>query len=471
MITININGLTLCHKGSGGVSHNTLPDVCKTPGEGTPVPYENEAYSADLVKGTTSVFADGGNMIANMGSQFARSVFDEQGSMGGVKSGTNKAETDWISHSFDVFFEKKPACRLTDKLFMNHRNTVNMAGLMQASIPPVSVLDDEMFMQSVQEPLPESKEYIPVIKLQDAPGVNGLPFIAKDWRIVIATSYLQAVTTDQIVMTGTSNDSGYLFSTEEQSRELMQLYQQMPSQLWLVESNLAHQISFYLAGTEQPEIVQDYYVQDYYAQDTMGYHREFNKVMDTCPGEDQGIPRAEWHSHIPQKENDCKNEYININLEQCEQYITLLNLRNHDTIGGKPITEQIYVHSKLMIVDDRYVLVGSANINERSLQGNRDSELAVLISDTSNSTECLDDSGKCVPCRNFARDMRIEAWKKLLGPDVTEKILRSPAAQESWEAIRRQAKINTEAYETVFDFIPRNYSSGMKKNDVSEPER
>ncbi|WP_258561787.1 DUF4150 domain-containing protein [Salmonella bongori] len=130
-ITININGLTLCHKGSGGISHNTLPDVCKTPPFGTPVPYENEAYSADLVKGTTSVSADSGNMIAIVGSQFARSVFDEPGAMGGIISGTNMAETDWISHSFDVFFEKKPACRLTDKLFMNHRNTVNMAGLCQ----------------------------------------------------------------------------------------------------------------------------------------------------------------------------------------------------------------------------------------------------------------------------------------------------------------------------------------------------
>ncbi|EOX8567418.1 DUF4150 domain-containing protein [Salmonella bongori] len=130
-ITININGLTLCHKGSGGISHNTLPNVCKTPPFGTPIPYENEAYSADLVKGTTSVSADGGNMIAIVGSQFARSVFDEPGAMGGIISGTNMAETDWISHSFDVFFEKKPACRLTDKLFMNHRNTVNMAGLCQ----------------------------------------------------------------------------------------------------------------------------------------------------------------------------------------------------------------------------------------------------------------------------------------------------------------------------------------------------
>eukprot|EP01004_Peranema_trichophorum_P004628 NODE_3538_length_1332_cov_72.497932_g3092_i0.p1 GENE.NODE_3538_length_1332_cov_72.497932_g3092_i0~~NODE_3538_length_1332_cov_72.497932_g3092_i0.p1 ORF type:complete len:230 (+),score=34.26 NODE_3538_length_1332_cov_72.497932_g3092_i0:574-1263(+) len=37
----------------------------------------------------------------------------------------------------------------------------------------------------------------------------------------------------------------------------------------------------------------------------------------------------------------------------------------------------IYVHSKLMIVDDSYVLLGSANINQRSLAGSRDSEIAV----------------------------------------------------------------------------------------------
>lgn len=138
-ITINVNGLTLCHQGSGGVSRNTLPDVCKTPDKGIPLPYQNEAYSRDLVKGTVTVFADGGCSIANDGSQFAKSVFDEAGSMGGVASGTHLAETDWISHSFTVFFEKKPACRLTDKLFMNHRNTANLAGLKQkalSAIPP-----------------------------------------------------------------------------------------------------------------------------------------------------------------------------------------------------------------------------------------------------------------------------------------------------------------------------------------------
>jgi hypothetical protein len=33
-VTININGLSLIHKDSGGVSSATLPDVCVTPGAG-----------------------------------------------------------------------------------------------------------------------------------------------------------------------------------------------------------------------------------------------------------------------------------------------------------------------------------------------------------------------------------------------------------------------------------------------------
>jgi len=36
----------------------------------------------------------------------------------------------------------------------------------------------------------------------------------------------------------------------------------------------------------------------------------------------------------------------------------------------------VYVHSKFMIVDDRYFILGSANLNERSQNGGRDSEIA-----------------------------------------------------------------------------------------------
>jgi len=50
-------------------------------------------------------------------------------------------------------------------------------------------------------------------------------------------------------------------------------------------------------------------------------------------------------------------------------------------MAGVPVTEMIYIHSKLMIVDDKSVLIGSANINDRSLQGTRDSELAIVVQD------------------------------------------------------------------------------------------
>lgn len=37
----------------------------------------------------------------------------------------------------------------------------------------------------------------------------------------------------------------------------------------------------------------------------------------------------------------------------------------------------IYVHSKGMIVDDEYIIIGSANINQRSMEGTRDTEIAM----------------------------------------------------------------------------------------------
>jgi phospholipase D1/2 len=37
---------------------------------------------------------------------------------------------------------------------------------------------------------------------------------------------------------------------------------------------------------------------------------------------------------------------------------------------------------QIMVVDDRLVIIGSANINERSQRGDRDSEIAAVIRDT-----------------------------------------------------------------------------------------
>jgi hypothetical protein len=135
-VTINVNGLTLCHKGSNGISTATVPDVCKTPSPGgpVPIPYPNIAMSSDLAKGTTTITADGGNMCANFGSEFSVSTGDEAGTIGGVKSGVVKKEATWIAYSFDVKLEGKGACRLTDKMFHNYENTVNASGLLQLVI-------------------------------------------------------------------------------------------------------------------------------------------------------------------------------------------------------------------------------------------------------------------------------------------------------------------------------------------------
>ena len=67
--------------------------------------------------------------------------------------------------------------------------------------------------------------------------------------------------------------------------------------------------------------------------------------------------------------------------EKREAYIDLLQVpgENHpDALKFRQsLRSPIYVHSKMMIVDDVYIIVGSANINQRSMAGTRDTEIAV----------------------------------------------------------------------------------------------
>lgn len=130
-VTINVNGLSLVHRASGGKADATLPDVCLTPSPGGPVPrpYPNKALSVNLAKGTRTVKVDGGNMAAVKGSEFSISTGDEQGVLGGVKSKTIMKEATWLSYSFDVKMEGKNACRKSDKMLMNHGNTACLAGV------------------------------------------------------------------------------------------------------------------------------------------------------------------------------------------------------------------------------------------------------------------------------------------------------------------------------------------------------
>lgn len=128
-VTIKVNDLTVIHRASGGIAIATAPDVCLTPGgPPVPVPYPNIALSKDLAKGTSTVLVDGRNSAAIRGSEYSRSTGDEPGTAGGVASGVNRAEATWITSSMNVKMDGAAVCRLTDKMLMNHGNTVCLGG-------------------------------------------------------------------------------------------------------------------------------------------------------------------------------------------------------------------------------------------------------------------------------------------------------------------------------------------------------
>ncbi len=150
-----------------------------------------------------------------------------------------------------------------------------------------------------------------------------------------------------------------------------------------------------------------------------------------------------------------------IRVQDWEQYLTLLNLRNWDTLGGRPVTEQIYVHSKLLIADDRTVVLGSANINDRSQMGDRDSELAVIMHDDDPASVLLD--GKHMQrVGASAHNLRKALWRKHFGlmgsaapATEIETVLDKPAAPKTWETIRAVATKNAIAYQKAFPFLPK----------------
>ena len=162
-----------------------------------------------------------------------------------------------------------------------------------------------------------------------------------------------------------------------------------------------------------------------------------------------------------------------------QQYLTLLNLRTWDTIGGKPVTEQVYVHSKLLIADDRVAVLGSANINDRSMLGDRDSELAVIVTDAERKLVKLNGVHP-VPVGASIHQLRRDLWEKLFGLKSRDRaassvgsaaIMEGPAAPATWRAIQRVATKNAEAYEESFWFIPRSLAHpSIQPKEAADPD-
>ncbi|ERT03002.1 hypothetical protein HMPREF1624_01306 [Sporothrix schenckii ATCC 58251] len=116
-----------------------------------------------------------------------------------------------------------------------------------------------------------------------------------------------------------------------------------------------------------------------------------------------------------------------------EDYIQFFSLRQWGKINNKTVltTEQLYIHAKTIIVDDRVALIGSANINERSMLGDRDSEVAAVVRDRDMISSTM--AGKPYRVGRFAHTLRLRLMQEHLGLD-TDEIMEDTRREAEFEA-------------------------------------
>uniref|UniRef100_A0A9J7WXT1 Phospholipase n=1 Tax=Cyprinus carpio carpio TaxID=630221 RepID=A0A9J7WXT1_CYPCA len=135
------------------------------------------------------------------------------------------------------------------------------------------------------------------------------------------------------------------------------------------------------------------------------------------------------------------------------KYISFCSLRTHADLDGRLVTELIYVHSKLMIVDDCTVIIGSANINDRSMLGKRDSEMAVVVEDTEFQPSVMD--GESYQAGSFALSLREECFRLVLGLLGDNIDISDPISDRFYKDVWMvTAAKNASVYDKVFRCLP-----------------
>ena len=111
------------------------------------------------------------------------------------------------------------------------------------------------------------------------------------------------------------------------------------------------------------------------------------------------------------------------------------------TIAGKlrqTLRQPVYVHSKMSIFDDEFILVGSANINQRALGGNRDTEIAV---GGYQPAHIIDESGDP---RGSIHTFRMALWSAHFGG--YDKDYLNPASDDCLSKVREMSQGFWEIY-------------------------
>jgi phosphatidylserine/phosphatidylglycerophosphate/cardiolipin synthase-like enzyme len=116
----------------------------------------------------------------------------------------------------------------------------------------------------------------------------------------------------------------------------------------------------------------------------------------------------------------------------------------------------IYVHPKLMIIDDCFVGVGSANINNRSLTTDTELHFGIVDGDVVSGTI----NGAAVSVCRFAKELRVALWMEHLGltdPSKVEDPIASVALWPDWSKSRPGAP--SRVHHAVCHYPPNEVSS------------
>uniref|UniRef100_A0A3P8PR80 Phospholipase n=1 Tax=Astatotilapia calliptera TaxID=8154 RepID=A0A3P8PR80_ASTCA len=165
---------------------------------------------------------------------------------------------------------------------------------------------------------------------------------------------------------------------------------------------------------------------------------------------------------LPGFEGDISTGGGNAIQDQWTEYITLCGLRTHAQLSESPVTELIYVHSKTLIADDRCYIIGSANINDRSMLGSRDSELAVFVEDEERVPSIM--GGEEYQAGPLTLALRKECFRVLVGAASDPSInIDDPISDEFFFLVWNDtAKTNVNIYDKVFKCLPCNSVHSMQ---------
>jgi len=110
----------------------------------------------------------------------------------------------------------------------------------------------------------------------------------------------------------------------------------------------------------------------------------------------------------------------------------------------------VYIHSKLMIVDDQIAFISSANVNDRSMLGDRDSELGARVEDNEEIEITM--GGNKFMAKKFAHQLRHRLQCNHTGADqsLSKDAIDPVSFYNKWISI---ANSNRDIYVDVFQKI------------------